>query len=254
LKIYDSHIHIPGSKGETFHEAGDRIRSMDELVRILDYYGIDKSIIFSTISTLSKCPEEFIRGNREVLMALQDYPGRFWGACTVNPLFLEESLQELEVCRNDFGFPWMGEMCPYLGGYSATSDEMMEVIGRASDLGYIVHLHCNNDEVERIITDFPDTTFVFAHLQMFLDCERRYHLVASREGLYVDISGSEIVRYGILESALEIAGAGRLLFGSDLIIDNPLPTIARINDLDIPTDDKERIFWKNLDDLLKKSR
>jgi predicted TIM-barrel fold metal-dependent hydrolase len=226
---------------------------MDELVGILDKYGIDKGVIFSTVSTLSKSSEEFIRGNREVLKALRDYPNRFWGACTVNPNFLEESLEELEVCRNEFGLPWMGEMCPYLGGYSATSDEMLEVIGRASDLGYIVHLHCNNDEVERIITEFPDTPFVFAHLQMFGDCERRYRLVASREDLYVDISGSEIVRHGILELALEIAGPERLLFGSDLIIDNPIPTIARIDDLDIPSNDKERRFWRNLDELLKKS-
>jgi predicted TIM-barrel fold metal-dependent hydrolase len=226
---------------------------MDELVGILDKYGIDRGVIFSTVSTLSRSPEEFIRGNREVIKALGEYPDRFWGSCTVHPHFLEESLEELEFCRNKFGFPWMGEMCPYLGGYSATSDEMLEVIGRASDLGYIVHLHCNNDEVERIITEFPDTPFVFAHLQGFGDCERRYRLVASRENLYVDISGSEVVRHGILELALEIAGPERLLFGSDLIIDNPIPTIARIDDLDILKSDKERIFWRNLDELLKKS-
>ncbi|MBU7004602.1 MAG: amidohydrolase [Theionarchaea archaeon] len=254
LTIYDSHIHIPGSRGEIFHETGTRIRRMDELVAILDRYGIDKGVIFSTVSTLSKSPEEFIRGNREVKKNLEDYPNRFWGACTVHPNFLEKSLEELEVCRNEFGFPWMGEMCPYLGGYSTTSNEMLEVIGRASDLGYIVHLHCNNDEVECLITEFPDTTFVFAHLQSFADCERRYRLVGSRKDLYVDISGSEIVRHGILELALEIAGPERLLFGSDLIIDNPIPTIARIDDLDIPRSEKERIFWRNMDDLLKKSK
>jgi predicted TIM-barrel fold metal-dependent hydrolase len=252
LKIFDSHIHIPGSGGETFHEAGNRVRSMEELVGILDDCGIDRGVIFSTVSTLSKSPAEFIRGNREVLDALARYPGRFWGACTVNPLFLKESLEELEVCMQEFGFHWLGEMCPYLGGYSATSCEMLKVIEAASDLGYIVHLHCNNDEAERIVRDFPDTRFVFAHLQGFGECERRYRIVASREGLFVDISGSEIVRHGILELAVEVAGTDRLLFGSDLIIDNPVPTIARIEKLDISRREKESIFWRNLADLLEK--
>lgn len=251
MTIYDAHIHIPGGRGEVFHEAGRRIRTMPQLVEIMDDCGIEKGVIFSTVATLSTSAEAFRRGNDEVLGAVEEYPGRFWGACTVNPLFLEESLEELRRCRHEMGFPWLGEMCPYLGGYSATSREMLEVIAEASDLGYVVHIHCNNAEARVILKEFPETTFVFAHLQSFSDCRERFEIAAEREGIYVDISGSEIVRHGILELAIQIAGPRKLLFGSDLIIDNPVPTIARVEALKIPRADKDAIFWRNLSRILE---
>jgi predicted TIM-barrel fold metal-dependent hydrolase len=252
MKIYDCHIHIPGSGGEVFHETGKRLRTMEELVSVLDACGIDRGVIFSTVSTLAKSADEFKRGNREVLQAVQDYPGRFWGACTVNPNEPAKALDELSLCRESYSFAWLGELCPYLGEYEALSRETLMVVERATELGYVTHMHCNNEEAETLVNTFPDTDFVFAHLQSFSDCRRRYEIVASREGLYVDISGSEIVRHGILELAVEVAGVERLLFGSDLIIDNPLPTISRINGLDLTDRDKEKIFWENMDALLKK--
>jgi predicted TIM-barrel fold metal-dependent hydrolase len=250
LTIYDAHIHIPGGRGEVFHEVGDRIRTMPQLLGIMDECGIDKGVIFSTVGTLSTSAEAFVRGNQEVFRSVEDHPGRFWGACTVNPLFLEESLEELRRCRLDLGFPWLGEMCPYLGGYSATSRQMLEVIAEASDLGYVVHMHCSNAEARVILREFAETTFVFAHLQSFSDCRERFEIAAQREGIYVDISGSEIVRHGILELAIEIAGPGKLLFGSDLIIDKPVPTIARVEALKISRADKDAIFWRNLSEIL----
>ncbi len=251
MTIYDAHIHIPGGHGEVFHEAGKRIRTMPQVLEIMNDCGIDKGVIFSTVGTLSTSAQAFRRGNQEVLRAVEDYPGRFWGACTVNPLFLEESLEELRRCRRDWGFPWLGEMCPYLGGYRATSREMLEVIAEASDVGYVVHIHCTNSEARVILKEFPETTFVFAHLQSFADCRERFEIAAEREGIFVDISGSEIVRHGILELAIEIVGAGRLLFGSDLIIDNPVPTIARVEALKIPRGDKDAILWRNLRGILE---
>jgi len=254
MRIYDAHIHIPGEKGEVFWEVGRRIRNMKELVEGLDRWGIDKGVICSTVSTLAKTPEEFIRGNREVLQTLRNYPDRFWGACIVNPGFLKEALEELEICRNKFDFPWLGEMCPYLGDYDAASEAMFKVIERASNLGYVIQVHSTTEEVEKFASKFPETTFVFPHLPSFSDCNRRFEIIAHNENFYLDISGSQIVRHGILELALETIGVDRILFGSDLIIDNPLPTIARVEGLDIPPRDKEKIFWRNLDKLLKNAR
>jgi len=250
MRIYDAHIHIPGENGEVFWNIGKRIRSLKELVDGLNRWGIDKGVICSTVSTLAKSPEEFIRGNREVFHAVRKYPDRFWGACIVNPMFLKESLKELETCMERFGFSWLGELCPYIGGYEVISKNMFKVIEAASSLGYIIQVHCETEELEKIASKFPETTFVFPHLSGLKECERRFKAIARYDN-YIDISGSQIVRYGILELALEIIGVDRILFGSDLIIDNPAPTIARVNDLEISKRDKEKIFWRNLDDLLR---
>lgn len=252
MRIYDAHIHIPGEKGEVFWKTGKRIGSMKELVERLNRWRIDKGVICSTVSTLAKTPEEFIRGNREVLHAVREYPSRFWGACIVNPMFLKEALEELEVCRKEFDFRWLGEMCPYLGGYEATSGEMFKVIEDASNLGYIIQVHCRTEELEKIVSKFPQTTFVFPHIPTFEECKRRFEAIARYENLYMDISGAQIVRHGVLELALEIIGVDRILFGSDLIIDNPVPTIARVKDLEVSPRHKEKIFWRNLNELLRR--
>src|SRR5207245_9218443 len=63
----------------------------------------------------AKTAAEFIAGNREVARYVEKYKGRFLGAAVVNPLFIDESLREIEDCRKQLGFVWVGELCKLPG-------------------------------------------------------------------------------------------------------------------------------------------
>src|SRR5262245_47778053 len=95
---FDAHLHCPAEIGELW-QWHTVTRSFEEFVSYLDRTGVERGIINSQRSQLKGTPAEFIAGNREVARYVEEYKGRFLGACVVNPLFIDEALREIEECR-----------------------------------------------------------------------------------------------------------------------------------------------------------
>ena len=122
VEIFDAHLHCPTEKGEVW-QWHPVTRTFEEFVSYLDRTGVDRGIINSVRSQVGKTPAEFVAGNREVARYVEKYKGRFLGACVVNPLYIDESLREIEECRRQFGFVWVGELCNYTVPYQYTVKE-----------------------------------------------------------------------------------------------------------------------------------
>jgi predicted TIM-barrel fold metal-dependent hydrolase len=97
----------------------------------------------------------------------------------------------------------------------------------------------------------PDTPFVLAHMGGNADHIGRVQAVASRKNIYIDISGSDVSRAGILEAYIREAGVEKVLFATDYIVCEPVVYIARIKGLGLPTQDEEKVFWRNAQGLLE---
>jgi len=76
--------------------------------------------------------------------------------------------------------------------------------------------------------------------------------VARNKNCYIDTSGYGHDRVGMLEYAVKTVGADRVLFGSDLSINDPRTVISRIERAFLTDAQRRQILSGNLESLLKK--
>ncbi len=254
--IFDAHLHCPAERGELW-QWHPVTRNFSEFVSYLDRTGVDRGIINSQRCQYNGVPAEFTAGNREVARYVQKYKGRFLGACVVNPLFIDEALREMETCRKQFGFVWVGELCNYMKpSYQYTIKEFELLVKQAVELGMILDVHTELEEMEHIVRSYPQATIVFPHFgddHEYDHIFKRIDLVAQNRNCYLDTSGYGHDRMGMLEYAVKKIGADRLLFGSDFSINDPGTVIARVKNAFITEDQKQKILAGNLQSLLKKT-
>ena len=253
FEIFDCHLHSPADSGEQWqwHKVTG---TFDDYVKYLDKTGVNRGIINSQRS-FGKKPEEFIAGNREVARNVEKYKGRFTGACVVNPQYIDEALKEIEYCRNQLGFLWVGELCNYMVPYNYSIKEFEMLVTHVTRLKMVLAIHTEHGEMEYISQKFPDATIAFAHFgddREYDDIFRRIDMVAKNPNYYLDTSGYGHDRVGVLEYAVKSIGPERVLFGSDFSINDPSTVIARIKNSFLTDEQMQDIFSGNLEKLLKK--
>jgi Predicted metal-dependent hydrolase of the TIM-barrel fold len=219
--IFDAHLHIPSDNGENF-QWNLVTRNMDDFVRYLDHCDVKRGVISSSRSNVARTAEDFRAGNREVAKYTEKYKGRFRGSCVITPFQIEEALREIEDCRKQLGFVWLGETCNYMTGYKYESPEWTRVMQLAQSLNYVIQIHTTTAEMRYLVEQFPKATIVFPHFgpskeQIF----ERISIVAKHPNTYLEISGSGVERVGILERAVKEIGSERVLYGSDFTINEP---------------------------------
>jgi predicted TIM-barrel fold metal-dependent hydrolase len=261
-RIFDSHLHCPSD------EVGDRVvsdrplglwqlypvtRTFAEFAAYLQRTGVQRGIINSVRSQEAKSPADFIAGNREVARYVERYRGQFLGACVVNPLFIDEALKEIEYCRKQLGFVWVGELCNYVVPYQYSAREFELLVDQVSKLNMILSVHNTFEEMHYIIQNFPKATIVFSQ---FGDSGGsifpRIELVAAHPNTYIDTSGEGHDRVGMLEYAVKTIGENRILYGSDFTLNCPATVIGRIQNAFISDEQKQKVLAGNLEALLRR--
>ncbi len=252
--VFDAHLHCPSESGNVW-QWHPVTRSFEEFVAYLDRTGVQRGIINSVRCQEAKTPAEFIAGNREVARYVEKYKGRFLGACVVNPLFIDESLREIEDCRKQLGFVWVGELCNYMPPFEYTIKEFEQLVAQVVKLNMVLDVHTELEEMEYIIGKFPRATIVFPHFgddHEYNHIFKRIDAVAKHSNCYLDTSGSGHDRVGMLEYAVQTIGPDRVLFGSDFSINDPGTVLARIENAFISEEEKRKILAENLQALLRR--
>jgi predicted TIM-barrel fold metal-dependent hydrolase len=248
---FDAHLHCPSETGQVW-QWHPVTRTMDEFVRHLDRTGVRRGIINNVRCQLAKTPADFVEGNREVARYVEKYTGRFLGACVVNPLFIDEALREIEDCRKQLGFLWVGELCNYTVPYKYSIEEFARLVEQVVKQHMVLDVHTTLPEMDYIIQKFPDATIVFPHPGEHSDIFKRIELVARHPNCYLDTSGAGENRMGMLEYAVQTIGEDRVLYGSDFSINDPATGLARIRHAYLSEAQKRKILCGNLEALLKR--
>jgi len=254
--VFDAHLHCPSESGNVW-QWYPVTRTFEEFARYLDRAGVERGIINSVRCQEAKTPAEFIAGNREVAKYVEKYKDRFRGACVVNPLFIDEALREIEDCRKQLGFVWVGELCNYTVPYQYTVKEFELLVDQVVKQNMVLDVHTELEEMEYIIQKFPKATIVFPHFgdsHEFEHIFKRIGLVARNQNCYLDTSGYGHDRVGMFEYAVKTIGADRVLFGSDFSINEPGCIIARIDNSFLTGEQKKKVFSENLQTLLQRFR
>ncbi len=221
--IIDAHAHVRGP----FPDREDPWEEDRQLVEACDALGIDVAVVSHLGTPRPATPEGFREVNRKMLQALQEFRGRLWGYCYVNPGWMKEALEEIDYClgadedcigvklyneyrANDPALRPLWEHCGKLGvpvlqhaGYSAVTRKKQPDISSAWDLAEAGRAH-------------PDTKIIVAHIGGGGDWEWAIKAVAEAPpNVGTDTSGS-VVDDGLMEYAMELIGPERLYFGCDM--------------------------------------
>jgi predicted TIM-barrel fold metal-dependent hydrolase len=191
--------------------------------------------------------------NRAVMQCAQQSAGFFIPGIQAHTRFPDESCREVERLHAA-GARWIGELVGYLSGYADEYDTpgARAIFDLAQRLEMVVNLHCGDLEtVARLCAAFPRLTVVLAHLGSDRNAMvERIALVARHENLHIDISGLGVGRYGAVRHAVDVAGAHKVLFGTDYPVCAPAPIVAGLLDEPLSDPDRVAIFSGNFRRLM----
>lgn len=234
----------------------------------MNRFNIERSYVSNPMSSGPATPEQFRRHNDLVYSAMQKYPGRMIGQFTINPQYKKESLEEIQ--RNvDRGFVMMK-----LYYQVKINDPLFyPIVEKMIDLKMIMLMHVEatlgtggyrmkydkkrmpNTSVPEDFVDigarYPEAMFQYAHIGGGPDWEYACKVLKHSPNVWVDTGGSNNDEY-MIEFALQTLGEDRLLYATDLS-NSYFQGIGKILCADITEAQKQKIFFHNFNNILKKS-
>jgi len=243
--IIDEHCHMGPFAGQYMGKT-----STEDILAEMDLLGVDMAIVSHSMAIIS----DFTKGNDLVIEAINKYPDRFYGYCTLNPLYPEEMLSELERCIKHpkmVGIklhPYCHERPLYYKGYR-TAYEF------ASKNGLFVMSHTYTpediDTTDKLAEEFPDTVFIMAHMGgEKMNVENALEVIKKHPNVYGDFSGSQAWE-GIIEWYVSVVTSKKLLYGTDTPCMNPSATLALVAMAEITEPEKRDILGLNMKRILE---
>lgn len=251
----DAHAHIywTNDSPETQLDFGRRL-------------GIEKQVISRYLDVMPGTPDQFRKFNDLTIKAIKKYPNHLLGGFVLNPVYKNESLDEIKRCA-DAGMIGTGELY-----YQVKINDPLyyPIIEKLIDLKMIIHSHgeCQlgvggyrmkyngykqpNTSIPEDFVDiakrYPEGIFQYAHIGMGGDWEYECKLFKDIPNIYVDTSGSNNAE-NMIDFAVEQLGEDRLFFASD---NSYYQSVGKILASNLTETQKRKIFFDNYNNILKK--
>jgi len=231
-------------------------RAFRRALAAADYHGV-RWICLNSLADWSHSPSPgaVTRGNDTVLALMAEHPDRVIGFCYVNPRHRAHALREIERCVVGGG---MGGI--KLWTACKASDERVDPIAqRAAELGIPILQHAwrgrpgrrsgesTPADVAALAARHPRTMIVMAHLTGA--GEPGLKAIAPHPNLHVDVAGGE-PEAGMLELAVRLLGAERVVFGTDTPVRSYGATLGKVEEAKITQRERKLILGGNAERLL----
>ena len=252
----DGHDHVGLS--------GIRPDALERQIDLADRLGIEKLQISRPITDGEGTPKEFKEYNDKVIAAVKQYPDRFIGFFTLNPVFQKESLEEIKRCV-DLG------MAGYKGYVQVKVNDPLyyPIIEKLIDLKMICYMHAElqlgvggyrmkydiqerpnatiPEDMVEAAKRYPEAMFQWAHIasgdfEYICKCFKDY------PNIYVDVSGSNNEEKQV-DFCIEYLGEDRIFFGSD---GSYYQAVGKILASNLTETQRKKIFFDNYNNMLKK--
>jgi uncharacterized protein len=199
------------------------------------------------------------QANDDVIELMHQYPERVEGFAYVNPLVGKLSVQELDRCVAGHGMIglklWIAVRC---------ADPVVDpLVERCAAYGIPMLQHTwlkatgnmpgesTPQDLAILAKRHPNATIIMGHSGG--DWEFGVRCARSLENVFFDISGNE-ANSGWLERAVNLVGAERILFGTDMPGRSMSSQLAKVLGARISDDAKEKILFKNASGILDRAR
>ena len=237
--IFDIHAHI----GETKY--ADRIIGAETILEIMDLSGIEKAILLPTISTGRIMPA------KQLQKEVQKAPDRLVGFAVVNPKD-PNSVNEFDEAVTKYGAKGL-KIHPVFMALAADDETWVyPLVEKAQELKVPVMFHSGEApyatpwQIGLVAQDFPEVTIIMEHMgcnaMVFTDAaikmaKRADNLVLGTTGVVYDFP---------ITKAVNAIGSDRVIFGSEMPMNNPVHEIQKIRDTKISDEAKEKILGLNI--------
>jgi len=233
--------------------AGDRIGITYHVASVLGSYG-------HTSPTYFPSPTDVSRGNDAMAELARDPRIRWY--VTVNPNYTEHALAEIEggVARGAIGVKLLASR--------RADDPLLDPVCEAAAAHGLPILHhiwqhrtrewpnqeiSDGADLARLAARHPRVAFILAHLGGGGDWAHTLPAVLDTPNIHPDLSGSGVDR-GMLDSALAILGARRLLWACDLTMETGLAKLRALDAIGLTADEIADIRWRNAARLFARGR
>ncbi len=249
--LIDFHAH-PGYE----HDLEGLRRAFRRALAVAGYHGVDRICLNSLADwTPSPSPAAVTRGNDMVLALRDEYPERVVGFCYVNPRRERHALREIERCvvRHGMGGVKLWVAC------RASDPRVDPVAHRAAELGVPILQHAWRERPDRrsgeskpadvaaLAARHPRAMIVMAHLTAA--GAQGLKEIAPYPNLHVDIAGGE-PEAGMVELAVRLLGAERVVFGTDTPIRSYGATLGKVEEARMTQRERALILGGNAARLL----
>jgi len=233
--------------------AGERIGITYHVASVLGSYGFSSPTYFPS-------PADATAGNDAMLEIAERERDRVRMYVTVNPNYTDHALQEIERCvaRGAIGVKLLASR--------RADDPLLDPIAElAGERGLPVLHHIwqhrrrewpsqeisDGADLARLATRHPRTNFILAHIGGGGDYAHTFAAVRDVPNVYPDLSGSGVDR-GMLDDAVAILGASRLLWGCDLTMETGLAKLRALDVIGLSAEALADIRWRNAARLFPK--
>ena len=251
MKIIDFHMHpfLNDTENMRFYPGGD---TFEEIQPRLEKSGI--SHICGSIC--SKNPDMTIWQMNDIALEIKEKLGDFYTpGFHIHPAEVDRSMEEIRR-MHALGVKLLGEVVPYMHGWNDFRntdyfDQLDGLLTEAEKCGMVFSFHTDwSWDLEPIIKAHPGLIFVAAHPGEKESVGRHIERMRKFDNYCLDISGTGILRLGMLEHMVGNVGADRILFGTDYPISNHDLYVHCVRTARISDADKEKIFHLNAERLL----
>jgi len=244
-----------------------KMATAEELIASMDQAEIDTSVILNT-GWMSQ--ELCAQINDYILEAAARYPDRLVAFCAIQPKAGEAAIAELERCARG-GARGIGELRPDIQGFDLGDKELMEPfaeVARRCHLLFLIHASepvghlypgkgtITPDTLYRFISNFPELYVICAHWGGGLPFYALMPEVASAlANTFFDTAATPFLyQPRIFGHIADIAGADKILFGSDYPLMSPRRVMAQIESVGLSPEVKAMILGGNARRLLEWSK
>lgn len=249
--LIDAHAHLSWRSPGLDWEARD-----DGLIDAADRLGIERLCCSILTPTRPSDPDGFRQCNDWVAEGMARYPGRVLGYCYVNPGYGREALEEIRRRVEDEGFigvklyneyfadepvVWpVVELCIELGvpilHHAGHSHYYVTAQPRMSDGGHIAEL----------ANRYPEAMLICGHIGGGGDWEWTIKALRAAPTAFLDTSGS-VIDEGMIEMAVDVLGADRLLFACDMSM---TAGVGKIRGAQLTETQRRKILGENMQGIL----
>jgi predicted TIM-barrel fold metal-dependent hydrolase len=240
-----------------------RLATADELIESMDRDGVDISVVLN-IGWITH--ELCVETNDYILESIARYPERLIGFCTVQPRSLESALDEIERCAKG-GIRGIGEMRPDMQLLDLTDEQVMEPFVKVINEHRLILLTHASEPVGHqypgkgtvtpeilysFITRYPDLTLVCAHWGGGLPFYALMPEVKqAMSNVFFDTAASPFLYSPqVYSQVVQLAGADKILFGSDYPLLAQKRLLGEIRSLGLPDETESLILSGNARRLL----
>lgn len=239
--------------------------NMKRQLDFADRLGIEKLFIATPMTKIKATPQEFRNLNDRVYKTMKKFSGRLMGQFTLNPIYKEESLDEIDRCID------RGMTGTRLYNQVKINDPLyFPIIEKLSEINMIIFMHgeCQlgvggyrmkydanklpststpEDFVEAAVR-YPQAMFQFAHIGGGGDWECMCKTFEGHPNIFVDTGGSNNEE-NMIDFALQHLGEDRLFFGTDSSF---YQSVGKILSSDLNERQLKKLFSENYEKVLKK--